>query len=163
MILCAVVIGAALRAPIAGPERALEGALVLAGVVTYPPSALMAHYYLGGWTLLHQAGALLLLIGIDQRAVESFLCFFPSGLQLGALTMLIYGFCRRPLFALATATVCFLTGLITHLFASPDYPLMGVTWDRAASHTFGVWSGAIAAWVFGRTAMIPIRPSEPQP
>ena len=152
LMLCAVAIGAASRAPLAGPERALEGALVLAGVVTYPPSSLMAHYYLGSWTLLHQVGALLLWLGIDQRAVELFFCIFPSGLQLGALTMLIYGFCRRPLFSLATGTICFLTGMIARSFASPDYPLMGVTWDGAAPHTFGLWSGAIAAWYFGALA-----------
>ena len=152
LILCALAIGAVSRAPLAGSERALEGALVLAGVVTYPPSSLMAHYYLGSWTLLHQVGALLLWIGIDQTAIELFFCMFPSGLQLGALTMLIYGFCRRPVFSLATGTICFLTGVIARSFASPDYPLMGVTWDDAAPHTFGLWSGAIAAWYFGALA-----------
>jgi hypothetical protein len=152
LILVAVSIGAALRAPFAGPERALEGALVLAGVVDYPPYSLMAHYYLGSWTLLHQLGALLLLIGIDQRAVEVLFCILPSGLQLGALTMLIYGFCRRPLFSLTAGTICFLTGMVSGAFASPDYPLMGATWDAAASHTYGIWAGVGAAWVFGALA-----------
>jgi hypothetical protein len=66
----AVSLGAALRLPLAGPERALAGALVAAGVVAYPPSSLMAHHYLGSWMLLHQVGALLLLAGLDPRTLE---------------------------------------------------------------------------------------------
>lgn len=152
LILAALLLGAVLRAPLAGPERALEGALVVAGVVDYPPASLMAHYYLGSWTLLHQAGALLLLAGLDQRALELLFCVAPSGLMLGAFAMWIYGFCRRPVFSLVAATLCFLTGILADRFASPDYPLMGVTWDRAASHSYGLWSGALAAWFFGALA-----------
>jgi hypothetical protein len=66
--------------------------------------------------------------------------------------MVIYGFSRRPLFSLATGTICFLTGVVARSFASPDYPLMGLTWDDAAPHSFGIWAGAGAAWVFGALA-----------
>jgi hypothetical protein len=152
LIGAALVLGALLRLPLAGPERAVEGALVVAGIVRYPPSALMAHYYLGSFTSLHQVGALLLRAGLPESVLELLYCVVPSGLVLAAFALWIYGFCRRPVFALAAATLCFLSGLLVDRFASPDYPLMGVTWDRAASHTYGIWAGAGSAFAFGALA-----------
>jgi hypothetical protein len=152
LICAAFVLGAALRLPLAGPERALQGALVVAGVVAYPPSALMAHYYLGSWTLLHQLGALLLLAGVPESVLELLYRVLPAGFVLGAFTMWIYGCCGRPVFSVVAATLCFLSGIFVDRLASPDYPLMGIPWNRAAWHTYGIWSGALAAFSFGALA-----------
>jgi len=152
LLACALVIGCGLRVPLAVPQYATEGSLVLAGVVHYAPSALMNEYFLGTWTSLHQLGALLLLAGIDQTAVEYFFCVFPAGLLLCAMTMIVYGFTRRPLVSLAIATICFLSGVFASEFGSTDYPLLGAVWNSSREHTFGIWGGVMAAWTLGALA-----------
>jgi hypothetical protein len=149
LIVCAFLIGCCLRLPIAVPQAATEGALVLAGIVPYPSSSLMNYYFLGTWTSLHQTAALLLLAGVGQSIVDYLLCIVPAGLLLSASTMVLYGFTRRPIFSLATAILCFSTMVFATWFNSTDYPLLGAVWSSSREHTFGIWGAVAAAWFFG--------------
>jgi hypothetical protein len=149
LVACALVVGACLRLPIAVPQYATEGSLVLAGIVQYPSSSLMNYYFLGSWTSLHQLGALSLLAGVSQTIIDYLFCILPAGLLLSAMTMLIHGFCGRPIFSLVAALICFSTTTVASNFASTDYPLLGATWASSREHTFGIWGAVGAAWVFG--------------
>jgi hypothetical protein len=149
LVVGAVVLGCCLRLPIAVPQYATEGSLVLAGIVQYPPSSLMNYYFLGIWTSLHQFAALLLLVGVSQTIVDYMVSILPAGMLLGAMTMVIYGFCRRPIFSLAAGVICFSTLTVSSEFGSPDYPLLGAIWANSREHTFGIWGGVTATWALG--------------
>ena len=149
LILAAVAIGLAAGALFPPVEqRGVDGALVLAGIVPYPADSITAHYYLGSWTLIHQLGAMLLVAGVGQTAVSWFFSLAAYALPITTYAMIIYGFSRRPWFALAAATLCFISNPISDFLASPDYPLVGSKWEGVPG-TYGLWANVGAAWVIG--------------
>jgi hypothetical protein len=153
LIICSLAIGFAfglLENPVA--TRAVDGALVLSGLVNYPPESAMGQYFFGSWTLSHQLGAFLLHTGVKQEKVNLVISLVSPTLLVGAFAMTIYGFTQRPILALAAAPICFLVNPLADVFASPDYPLLGSFWDIADEHTYGAWAGVGAAWVFGSLA-----------
>lgn len=67
LIICGLAIGTLLGAfAPAIDQRGIDGALVLAGIINYPPQAPLVPYFLDSWTSIHQIGALLLRAGIAQ-------------------------------------------------------------------------------------------------
>jgi hypothetical protein len=68
-------------------QEGLDGSLVLAGIVHYPPQSLMNQYFLGSWTIIHQLGALLLRAGggdVRARRARSAPNRKPCGLLLAS-------------------------------------------------------------------------------
>ena len=137
-----------LLAPPASQEG-LDGSLVLAGIVHYPPQSPMSQYFFGSWTLIHQLGALLLRAGLDQANVSELLFLIPCALLVCGYAAVVYCFSRQFLFSLLAAALCFLTNPLAKFFASPDYIPVGLLWAQPPVQTFGFWAHAGAVWVVG--------------
>jgi hypothetical protein len=153
LLACALGIGVllGLLAPMTSQEG-LDGALVLAGIVHYPPQSPMYQYFLGSWTIIHQLGALLLRVGLDQSYVGELLFLVPCALLVGAYAAIVYCFSGQFLLSLLAAPLCFLTNPLAKFFASPDYADLGLLWSQPPVQTFGFWAHAGSVWVVGCVA-----------
>jgi hypothetical protein len=143
-ILLALSMGTALGAlaPRAG-QAGIDGALVLAGIVQYPPGAPMGQYFRDSWTIIHQGGALLLRVGLDQSHLAMLLTIFPRAISVGGYALIFHGFTQRPWFSLCAALLCFLaffSNPVDQFFASPAYPLPGY---------YAFWAHVGVIWVIG--------------
>jgi hypothetical protein len=153
LIICGLAIGALLGvfAP-AIDQRGIDGALVLAGIVNYPPQSPLAPYFLDSWTSIHQIGALLLRAGIAQNHVNTLFILLPSALLVCGYVMIVYGVSGRFLISLLAGPLCYLANPLAPLFASPDYTTLGLLWSQVTEGTFGFWAHAGAVWVIGCVA-----------
>lgn len=127
-------------------ESLLDGGLVLSGLVSYPHQSTMGFLYHGVWTLLYQAGALVLQTGVGYTAANLLFLAIPPALLTGAFALLLHGVTRRPLFSLAAAIACFLNGDLAMPFGSSDYPLLGTSWAMPSPHSPGRFGSALAAF-----------------
>jgi|SRR5271169_27826 len=153
LIFGALVIGVLLGILAPAPEqRGVDGSLVLAGIVNYPPQSPMAAYFLDSWTIIHQFGALLLRAGIDQNSVNALIFLLPCALLVCGYAMIVYGFSGRFLLSLLAGPLCYLANPLAPLFASPDYTTLGLLWSQASEGTYGFWAHAGAVWVIGCVA-----------
>ncbi len=153
LIACALVIGLllGLLAPMTSQEG-LDGALVLAGIVHYPPQSPMYQYFLGSWTVLLQLGALWLQTGLDQGYVSELLFVIPCALLVAAYASIVYCFSGQFLLSLLAAPLCFLTNPLAKFFVSPDYAALGLLWSQPPIQTFGFWAHVGSVWVVGCVA-----------
>jgi hypothetical protein len=153
LIVCGLAIGALLGAfAPAIDQRGIDGALVLAGIVHYPPQSPLAPYFLDSWTSIHQIGALLLRAGIAQNHVNTLFILLPCALLVCGYVMIIYGVSGRFLISLLAGPLCYLANPLAPLFASPDYTTLGLLWSQVTEGTFGFWAHAGAVWVIGCVA-----------
>ena len=153
LILCALAIGLLLGILARDPgQRGVDGSLVLAGIINYPPQSPMSAYFLDSWTTIHQIGALLLRAGLKQAHLSELFFLFPSALLFCTYAMIIYGFSNRFLFGLLGALLCYLANPLAWFFTSPDYPTLGLLWSQPSEHTFGFWAQVGAVWVIGCVA-----------
>lgn len=129
-------------------ERLLDGGLVLSGQVSYPAQAVMGLYYKGVWTLLYQLGALVLDTGVSYRAANYIVLLMPPAILTAAFALFIHGLTGRPVFSLAAAILCFMNGYFVSLFASSDYPLLGMAWNTPSTHSHGRFGAVLAAFSF---------------
>lgn len=129
-------------------ERLLDGGLVLSGQVSYPAQAVMGLFYNGIWTLLYQLGALVLDTGVSYRAANFIFLLMPPAILTAAFALFIHGLTGRPVFSLAAAILCFMNGYFVSLFASSDYPLLGMAWNTPSTHSHGRFGGVLAAFSF---------------
>jgi hypothetical protein len=129
-------------------ERLLDGGLVLAGQVTYPPDALMGLYYKGVWTILYQLGALALGAGASYSTANLFFQLIPPALFTAAFALFVHGLTGRPWFSFAVAVLCFINGFLVLLFESSDYPLLGISWNMSSPHSYGRFGAVLAAFAF---------------
>jgi|GEM_PF-6745478 len=127
-------------------ERLLDGGLVLSGQVSYPAQAVMGLYYQGVWTVLYQLGAVVLDAGASYPAANVLFQLVPPMLMTAAFAMFIHGLTGRPLFSLAAAILCFMNGYFVSLFASSDYPLLGMAWNTPSPHSYGRFGAVLAAF-----------------
>jgi hypothetical protein len=153
LLACALTFGLVLGllAPVTSQEG-LDGSLVLAGIVHYPPQSPMNQYFLDSWTIIHQLGALLLRAGLDQAYVSEIFFLVPSALMVGAYAAIVYCFSGQFLLSLLAAPLCLLTNPLAKFFASPDYATLGLLWTQPPAQTFGFWAHAGAVWVVGCVA-----------
>jgi len=153
LIICGLAIGIFLGALApAVDQRGIDGSLVLAGIMHYPPQSPMAAYFLDSWTSVHQIGALLLRAGIEQSHVNAIFIIFPCALLVSGYAMIIYGVSGRFLLAILAGPLCYLANPLASLFASPDYTTLGLLWSQLPDGTFGFWAHAGAVWVIGCVA-----------
>jgi hypothetical protein len=153
LIICGLAIGIFLGALApAIDQRGVDGALVLAGIVNYPPQSPMAAYFLDSWTSIHQIGALLLRMGIEQNFLNTLFIMFPCALLVCGYAMIIYGVSGRFLIAILAGPLCYLANPLAPFFASPDYTTLGLLWSQLPDGTFGFWAHAGAVWVIGCVA-----------
>ncbi len=136
----------------AGPfsrwQAAIESAQVLARTVRYPEGNAFFEYHLKAWTLLHQALAPWLALGVSERALSSLLSGLMGGLSFVALAMCAYALCKRPLIAI-------LTPLFTlALFGGSDqYGVIYPVFMIGTEHTYGVIGRAMALVLLAMLAM----------
>lgn len=127
-------------------ERLLDGGLVLSGQVSYPAQAVMGLYYQGVWTVLYQLGAIVLDAGVSYPAANYAFQIMPPMLLTTAFAMFVHGLTGRPLFSFAAAILCFMNGYFVSLFASSDYPLLGMAWNTPSPHSYGRFGAVLAAF-----------------
>jgi hypothetical protein len=153
LLVCAMAIGLllGLLAPQTNQEG-IDGSLVLAGIVHYPPESPMYQYFLGSWTLIHQLSALLLRAGLDQAYVNETIFLVPCALFVGAYAAVIYCFSGQFLLSLMAAALFYLANPLARYFASPDYMMVGLPWSQPPIQTFGFWAHAGSLWVIGCVA-----------
>jgi hypothetical protein len=153
LIICGLAIGALLGAfAPAIDQRGVDGSLVLAGTVNFPPQSPLAPYFLDSWTSIHQIGALLLRAGIAQDHVNTLFILFPCALLVCGYVMLIYGVSGRFLISVLAGPLCYLANPLAPFFASPDYTTLGLLWSQVTEGTFGFWAHAGAVWIVGCVA-----------
>ena len=121
--------------------RAIDGALVLAGIVTYPATSAQGIYFQNMWTAIHQILGLLLWIGISQSWVTVGFCgvlgaTFVSGLMLVSLALT-----ERPALSLMIAMSIVLCAFVVQ---GPDYPI-----NFMSSHSFGQIASSLTILCFG--------------
>lgn len=132
-------------------QDALEGSLVLAGIVHYQPQSAMGLYYYGVWTLLHQVGAVSLLAGIPPRFLDQAFAVLPVAIRCAGYAMLIWGFSKNSRFAFAAALTCYASGFLLATFSAPEYPVAGLL-GVPDQYTYGIFGYSLAAWIFGAIA-----------
>jgi hypothetical protein len=153
LLACALAAGLllGLLAPVTSQDG-LDGSLVLAGIVHYPPQSPMNQYFLGSWTIIHQLGALLLRADLDQAYVSEIFFLVPCALLVGAYAAVVYCFSGQFLLSLLAAPLCFLANPLAKFFVSPDYAALGLLWTQPPVQTFGFWAHAGSVWVIGCVA-----------
>ena len=153
LLACALAAGLllGLLAPVTSQDG-LDGSLVLAGIVHYPPQSPINQYFLGSWTIIHQLGALLLRAGLDQAYVSEIFFLVPCALLVGAYAAVVYCFSGQFLLSLLAAPLCFLANPLAKFFVSPDYAALGLLWTQPPVQTFGFWAHAGSVWVIGCVA-----------
>ena len=109
----------------------IETAQVLAGVVTYPATNPFFIYHVKLFTVLHEALAAALYVGVSEVALSQLISGLMGMLSFQALAVLVFAFSRRALYAAAAAFVIFLSQAAEFGGVYPIF-LMGT------SHTYGV-------------------------
>jgi len=114
-------------------QLAVESSQVIAGLVEYPQENPFYLYHSKAWTLLHQVPAILLLFGITEKTV----CFILSGfiglLSFVTVSLFVWVFCGRFLFALACPFVMLFANSTQHFAVYP-------VWMMGTSNSQGVIS-----------------------
>lgn len=156
MIILAMLSAGAIAVPVTPAQISIDGALVLSKTVQYPLDQMMAQFHLGWWTLVNQASALALLMGIHQAAVALLPAVLAIGLMTAAYAMLIYSFTQRTIFSLLAALFCICTGIGTDIFQSPDYGAFGgrgiLQGPIGAASVYGLSGAALAVLTIGALA-----------
>lgn len=117
-------------------QDAIEPAQVLAGLVGYPPDNPVYLYSTRTWTVLHQAGALLLAAGVSERTLSLVLSGMMGMLSFQALGMCALAVGGDLLLALLAPAFILLTntasGGVTYpvhlLGVSFTYGTVGLSW-----------------------------------
>ena len=127
-------------------QDATEGALVLAGIAYQPNTTPIGQYFFSSWTLLHQLGAALLFLGLDQDYLELIFNALPLALRNLAAFLIILHFSKKPLLALILGSTCVASGFALLEFSSPDYPITGRL-GFSVQYTYGVVAYSVASLV----------------
>lgn len=104
-----------------GWQVAVESAQVVAGIVQYPRDNPFAMYHLKTWTLLHQAPAALLAIGVPDRVVAMAIAGLTGMISFMALALCAYACGASRL--LASMTPVLLLGTQVYGELSSIYPV----------------------------------------
>lgn len=140
MVILAAV-GAAFGMMLMPEPRAIDGALVLAGMVHYPPGSGQGIYFHNMWTAAHQSLALLLLLGLSPDAVSALF-----RMAIGAAFFMGPALCVMALTRSAILSVGASLGIVLAAFYlhPPDYPIL-----FASSHSYGQIALTLAVLAIG--------------
>ena len=86
-------------------QVAVETAQVIAGLIKYPPDNPFFIYHVRLWTVLHEALALLLRLGVWEVTASRLTSGLLGMFSLQALSMVIYAFSRNAMLATGGALV----------------------------------------------------------
>ena len=136
----------------AGPfsrwQAAIESAQVLAGTVQYPDGNAFYEYHLKAWTLINQALAPWLVLGVTERVLSIALSGLMTGLTFLSLTLCAYALSRRPLLSLCAPL--FTLALIG---STNQYGVIYPIFIAGTEHTYGVIGRAMALTLFATLAL----------
>jgi hypothetical protein len=121
---------------------AVETAQVVAGLVQYPPGNPLYVYHTKLWTVLHQIGAVLLLLDVSERQLSLLLSGLLGMISLQALAMIVYALSADALLAIGAPFVIFLSRAAEN-GASYPIALMGT------DHTYGAMALSLSVLTIG--------------
>jgi hypothetical protein len=138
-------------------QVAVESAQVVAGIVQYPPGNAFYIYHTKLWTLLHQAGALLLVAGVSELALSRSISGLLGMMAFQALGMSVYALSRHVSLAIAASIVIVLTGVaegiavypVTLMGTSDTYGAVGLSLFVLVLALFGAGCQRGAAFLLG--------------
>ena len=118
-------------------QVAVETAQVLAGRVGYPDGNPFYIYHTKLWTILHQAGALMLRAGMSEIALSKVISGVLGMLSFQAIAMTIFALTRRTWLAIGATVVIFLTAAsegwdvypVALMGTSDTYGVLGLSFD----------------------------------
>lgn len=120
----------------------VESAQVLAGLVTYPLDNPFYLYHVKLWTLVNQAAALLLTVGVPELSVSFLIEGAIGSLTFSAIFLIVYSICGKPVIALFTPLFMYALNLVGLAVAYPIY-LLGT------SHSYGIVGLSFTVLVIG--------------
>ena len=109
----------------------VESGQVLAGIVKYPKSNPFHMYHLKLWTILNQISALLLYIGISEKAASIIICGLLGCISFQALSLVVFAFSRNAVLSLFSP---FFIYSLNYVGSSTIYPI----WLMGSEHSYGV-------------------------
>lgn len=130
LLVIAGVVGFGLGVAFAEWQVAVETAQVVAGLVEYPADNPFFIYHVKLWTILHQACALLLSVGVSEAVVSKLLSGLIGLVSFQALSLLAYALSRSIVFSLGSVLVVLVGG-------SADFGVVYPIFLLGTSHTYG--------------------------
>ncbi|MBI5638804.1 MAG: hypothetical protein HZA17_00105 [Nitrospirae bacterium] len=109
----------------------VETGQVLAGIVQYPVNNPMYLYHIKVWSLLNQAGALLLAAGVSEISLSLLIAGLMGAVSCAALYLVTFSFSRDYLLSLISPLFVYGLNLVGYGHA---YPI----WLMGTSHSYGI-------------------------
>ncbi len=124
-----IVIGGVIGWGLMPEPRAIDGALVLSGMIKYPPGSIQGIYFHNVWTFIHQILSIPLALGGDQAAVANTFNALLGAVMFTGLALVTL--------ALTESIVLAVTSPLLIMFSNfwlvwSDYPILFF-----ASHSYG--------------------------
>lgn len=124
------------------PEpRAIDGALVLAGIVNYPQESVQGIYFHNMWTAIHQVLGFFLWFGVDQIFLSQIFNAALGATFMSGLAIVIYAITESVALSLPGALLIILSGFFVQ---GQDYPIVFIS-----THSFGQIASALAVLCIG--------------
>jgi len=117
----ASVVGAVIGWSFFPEPKAIDGALVLAGIVNYPQDSVQGIYFHNMWTAIHQILGFFLWLGVDQILLSQIFNSALGAAFMSGLALVIYAITENVVLSLAGALLIVLNGFF---ILGPDYPIM---------------------------------------
>jgi len=112
------------------PEpRAIDGALVLANIVSYPPDSAQGIYFHNMWTAVHQILALPLWLGVDQALLINLFNAVLGASFVAGLALVMFALTDSVALSLPGALLVIFSGVF---LPGPDYPILFIS-----GHSYG--------------------------
>jgi hypothetical protein len=124
------------------PEpQAIDGALVLAGVVNYPQDSVQGIYFHNMWTAIHQILGFFLWLGVDQMLLSRIFTAALGAAFMSGLALVIYAITESIALSLPGALLIVLSSFFVQ---GQDYPILFIS-----NHSFGQIASALAVLCIG--------------
>ena len=122
-------------------QVALDGGLVLSGIIDYPnPISPLKYYYHNSWTLLHQVSEILLKLDFSITNASRILLFFPTFLFGITAYLILLKFTNDRFLSLFVSIIIL---ILQKNFGDTDYPSLIIS-----NHTYGMFGLALSSLIF---------------
>lgn len=135
------VLGAAIGWLLMPEPRAIDGALVLAGQVDYPPGSIQGIYFHNMWTATHQLLGLALWYGVDQTLAASLFNAVLMATIFAGLALVTLAFTGSLMLSVVTPL---LVTLCSFFLVWSDYPV-----SFFIGHSYGQLALSLSVLCFG--------------
>ena len=122
-------------------QVAVDGGLVLSGIIDYPnPVSPLKYYYHNSWTLLHQLSEILLKLDFSITNTSRILLFFSTFSFGIAAYLILIKFTNDHFLSLFVSIIIL---ILQKNFGDTDYPSLIIS-----NHTYGMFSLALSSLIF---------------